>query len=179
MAGGQGFGFLCGPQGALRLQACEPEMWLYLAAKTFPPCRYSGTMEELRAPWPGMKEEGVPKIAQLYQESAPLGVCPEDEQKGGDRAVGLEQVEQTRQRREPGELCQQLQDGRREAHRGGNGLGVQRPLLRAMAGIAIALPSTRGPDRPARRWPKRCRRSISTLAARWPAAPSTGATRRR
>ena len=45
-------------------------MWLYLAAKTFPPCRYSGTMEELRAPWPGMKEEGVPKIAQLYQESA-------------------------------------------------------------------------------------------------------------
>ena len=36
---------------------CEPEMWLYLAAKTFPPCRYSGTMEELRAPWPGMSED--------------------------------------------------------------------------------------------------------------------------
>ena len=49
---------------------CEPEMWLYLAAKTFPPCRYSGTMEEVRAPWPGMKAETVPKIAQLYQESA-------------------------------------------------------------------------------------------------------------
>ena len=49
---------------------CEPEMWLYLAAKTFPPCRYSGTMEELRAPWPGMKEEARPKIVQLYQESA-------------------------------------------------------------------------------------------------------------
>ena len=49
---------------------CEPEMWLCLAAKTFPPCRYSGTMEELRAPWPGMKEEAVPKIAQLYQKSA-------------------------------------------------------------------------------------------------------------
>ena len=45
-------------------------MWLYLAAKTFPPCRYSGTMEELRAPWPGMKTEAVPKIVQLYQESA-------------------------------------------------------------------------------------------------------------
>ena len=26
--------------------------------------------EELRAPWPGMKEEAVPKIVQLYQESA-------------------------------------------------------------------------------------------------------------
>ena len=49
---------------------CEPEMWLYLAAKTFPPCRYSGTMEELRAPWPGMREEARPKIVQLYQESA-------------------------------------------------------------------------------------------------------------
>ena len=49
---------------------CEPEMWLYLAAKTFPPCRYSGTMEELRAPWPGMSEEAVPKIVKLYQESA-------------------------------------------------------------------------------------------------------------
>ena len=49
---------------------CEPEMWLYLAAKTFPPCRYSGAMEELRAPWPGMKAEAVPKIVQLYQESA-------------------------------------------------------------------------------------------------------------
>ena len=49
---------------------CEPEMWLYLAAKTFPPCRYSGTMEEFRAPWLGMKEEARPKIVQLYQESA-------------------------------------------------------------------------------------------------------------
>ena len=48
---------------------CEPEMWLYLAAKTFPPCRYSGTMEELRAPWPGMKVEAVPKIVQLYQST--------------------------------------------------------------------------------------------------------------
>ena len=52
---------------------CKPEMWLYLAAKTFPPCRYSGTMEELRAPWPGMKVEAVPKIAQLYRSGR--GFC--------------------------------------------------------------------------------------------------------
>ena len=49
---------------------CEPEMWLYLAAKTFPPCRYSGTMQQLRALWPGMRADAVPKIVQLYQESS-------------------------------------------------------------------------------------------------------------
>ncbi|MCP4244228.1 MAG: hypothetical protein GY772_27090, partial [bacterium] len=35
-------------------QPLEPEMWLYLSSKMFPPCRYGGTMLMLRAPWPGM-----------------------------------------------------------------------------------------------------------------------------
>lgn len=48
---------------------CEPEMWLYLAAKTFPPCRHSGTMVELRAPWPGMPANRIPKIAAHYMSS--------------------------------------------------------------------------------------------------------------
>ena len=48
---------------------CEPEMWLYLAAQRFPPCRYSGTMTELRAPWPGMDTAQVPTIALAYMAS--------------------------------------------------------------------------------------------------------------
>ena len=48
---------------------CEPEMWLYLAAKTFPPCRHSGTMVELRAPWPSMHADQVPKAATNYMAS--------------------------------------------------------------------------------------------------------------
>lgn len=48
-------------------QPGEPEMWLYLFAKQFPPCRYGGTMVRLICPWPGM--ENKPKIVSLYEEA--------------------------------------------------------------------------------------------------------------
>jgi hypothetical protein len=46
-------------------QPAEPEMWLYLFAQQFPPCRYGGTMYPLLAPWPGM--EIKPKLIEAYE----------------------------------------------------------------------------------------------------------------
>ena len=44
----------------------EPEMWLHLAdGRLFPQCFYSGTMEPMVAPWPGM--ETVPKRVEQYR----------------------------------------------------------------------------------------------------------------
>ena len=48
-------------------QPAEPEMWLYLFAQQFPPCRYGGTMMPLLAPWPGM--ETKPTVLQAYETS--------------------------------------------------------------------------------------------------------------
>ena len=43
----------------------EPEMWLHLAdGRLFPQCFYSGTMEPMIAPWPGM--ETMPKRVEQY-----------------------------------------------------------------------------------------------------------------
>ena len=49
-------------------QPGEPEMWLYLFAQQFPPCRYGGTMVRLLVPWPGM--EAKPKLLESYEDSA-------------------------------------------------------------------------------------------------------------
>lgn len=43
----------------------EPEMWLYLFAQLFPPCRYGGLLHPLRCPWPGMDVK--PKDIELYE----------------------------------------------------------------------------------------------------------------
>ena len=48
-------------------QPAEPEMWLYLFAQQFPPCRYGGTMMPLLAPWPGM--ETKTKLVLAYEAS--------------------------------------------------------------------------------------------------------------
>ena len=47
-------------------QPGEPEMWLYLFAQQFRPCRYGGTKVTLLCPWPGM--ETKPKVVTLYEE---------------------------------------------------------------------------------------------------------------
>lgn len=43
----------------------EPEMWLYIFAQLFPPCRYGGLLHPLRCPWPGMDVK--PKDIELYE----------------------------------------------------------------------------------------------------------------
>ena len=47
-------------------QPAEPEMWLYLFAQQFPPCRYGGTMYPLLVPWPGM--DVAPPLVTAYEE---------------------------------------------------------------------------------------------------------------
>ena len=48
-------------------QPAGPEMWLYIFAQQFKPCRYAGTMVSLLCPWPGM--ETKPQVVVLYEQS--------------------------------------------------------------------------------------------------------------
>ncbi|MCR9130916.1 MAG: hypothetical protein NXI12_15530, partial [Alphaproteobacteria bacterium] len=74
-------------------QPAEPEMWLYLAAQQFPPCKYGGTMTPFLAPWPGMAEK--PAAVTLYEQ------CPW-------RRESMSLLEYMRKSNKDGEIAQWL-----------------------------------------------------------------------
>ena len=45
----------------------EPEMWLYLAAKNFPPCKYGGTLMPFRVPYAVAGIDSEDELVNLYQ----------------------------------------------------------------------------------------------------------------
>ena len=89
VAGGQGFGFLCGPQGALRLQALRAGDVALPCGQDVPPLPLQ--RNHGRAACALARREGggrakdcpaLPGERLAPREHEPLGVCPEDEQKG-------------------------------------------------------------------------------------------------
>ena len=71
----------------------QPEMWLYLAAQQFPPCKYGGTMTPFLVPWPGMAEKSAAVL--LYEK------CPW-------RRESMSLLEYMRKSNRDGEIAQWL-----------------------------------------------------------------------